>query len=185
MGQDGSDLVPEPGRDDHIRGALDAPVVLTEFADFECPYCADAAGVLEQVLQTYGKRVALVFRHYPLSMHPHAAAAAEAAEAAAAAGKFWEMHDQLFGHQRALSEPDLRGYAQDIGVSADHVSDAIGNARYRSRIERDVAAGDESGVEGTPALFINGFAYEGELSLAELSETIDGALTRDAVDNRA
>jgi protein-disulfide isomerase len=184
MAQDGSDLIPEPGRNDHVRGSLDAPVVLTEFADFECPFCGDAAAVLESVLEKYGSRVALVFRHYPLPMHPHAAAAAEAAEAAGAEGKFWEMYDQLFRHQQALTERDVRDYAQAIGVPADRVTDAIENQRYRAKIEQDVAAGDESGVEGTPALFINGFAYEGEVSLAELSETIEAALTRDAVDNR-
>jgi protein-disulfide isomerase len=185
MAQDGSDLVPEPGPGDHVRGTLDAPVVLTEFADFECPYCGDAAPVLERVLETYGSRVALVFRHYPLPMHPHAAAAAEASEAAAAAGKFWEMHDQLFAHQNALDGRDLAAYAEAVGVSAARVADAIENGRYAARIERDVESADDSNVEGTPSLFINGFAYEGEMSFADLCETIERALTRDAVDNRA
>jgi protein-disulfide isomerase len=184
MAQEGSDLIPEPGRGDHVRGALDAPVVLTEFADFECPYCGDAAVVLEQILKAYGSRVALVFRHYPLPMHTHAAAAAEASEAAAAAGKFWEMHDQLFRHQRALGERELGAYAEAVGVPAARIADAIANGQYEARIERDVESGNDSNVEGTPALFVNGFAYEGEVSFADLSETIDAALTRDAVDNR-
>jgi protein-disulfide isomerase len=118
-------------------------------------------------------------------MHPHAAAAAEASEAAAAAGKFWEMHDQLFRHQGALGAADLAAYAKAVGVPADRVSDAIENQRYESRIERDVESGNDSNVEGTPSLFVNGFAYEGEVSFADLCEAIEGALTRDAVDNRA
>lgn len=185
MAQDGSDLVPEPGHHDHVRGALDAPVVLTEFSDFECPYCGDAAAVLEQVLRKYGERVALVFRHYPLPMHAHASAAAEASEAAAAAGKFWEMHDQLFRHQEALGASELSAYAEAVGVPAGRVAEAIESQRYESRIERDVQSGNDSNVEGTPSLFINGFAYEGEVSLADLTEAIERALTRDAVDNRA
>jgi len=185
MAQDGSDLLPEPGRHDHVRGTLDAPVVLTEFADFECPYCGDAAAVLERILKKYGERVALVFRHYPLPMHPHAAAAAEASEAAAAAGKFWEMHDQLFAHQKALADPDLAAYAEAVGVPAARIADAIAKGQYEARIERDVESGNDSNVEGTPALFVNGFAYEGEVSFADLSEAIEAALTRDAVDNRA
>ncbi len=118
-------------------------------------------------------------------MHPHAAAAAEASEAAAAAGKFWEMHDELFRHQKALGESELRAYAETVGVPPGRVTDAIEKGRFKSRIERDVESGNDSNVEGTPALFVNGFAYEGEVSFADLSEAIEAALTRDAVDNRA
>jgi protein-disulfide isomerase len=176
MAQDGTDLIPEPDGSDHVRGSLDAPVVVTEFGDFECPYCRDAYGVLEAVLAKYAPRVALVFRHFPLPMHSHARAAAEAAEAAAAAGKFWEMHAQLFGHQTALTERDLRGYAEGIDIDPGRVEQAIRHRTYRERIARDERSGAQSGIEGTPAIFINGWAYDGEISLEELSETIDRAL---------
>jgi len=176
LAQDGEDLTPEPGPGDHVRGSLDAPVVLTEFGDFECPFCGRAYAVIESVLASYGERVAFVFRNYPLQMHPHAEAAAEAAEAAGAAGKFWEMHAQLYEHQNALALSDLRRYAQAIGVDADSVEKAIEQHEFRKRIERDMKSGDASGIEGTPALFINGFAYEDEVSVEALRETIDRAL---------
>ena len=176
MAQDGSDLVPEPSGSDHVRGSLEAPIVITEFADFECPYCGEAYHVLEAILERYEPRVALVFRHFPLPMHPHAPAAAEAAEAAASSGKFWEMHRQLFLHQKALTDRDLRTYAEAIGVDAGSVEKALEHGSHRRRIERDVQSGERSGIEGTPALFINGFAYDDDLTLEALSETIERAL---------
>ena len=176
MAEDETALRPKPGDADHVRGSLDAGVVITEFGDFECPYCGDAFAVLEEVLEKYGQRVALVFRHYPLPMHPDAPAAAEAAEAAADAGKFWEMHDELYRHQNALAKADLRAYAEAIGVDPGSVAHAIEKQSHRNRIERDVSSGNESGIEGTPALFINGFAYDGDVTVEDLSDVLDRAL---------
>lgn len=173
MALHGSDLIPPATRDDHVRGSLDAPVVITEFGDFECPYCGTAHLVLEAILKKYGSRVALVFRHYPLPMHPHAPAAAEAAEAAASVGKFWEMHDQLFKHQDHLANSDLRTYAEAIGVGGDVVLNAIKHNTYGERIARDQHSGDESTIEGTPSFFINGFTYGAEPTVEALSEAID------------
>ncbi len=172
----GSDLVPEPGRSDHVRGSLDAPVVITEFGDFECPYCGEAYGVLETLRNTYGPKLTVVFRHFPLRMHPHAMAAAEAAEAAGSAGKFWEMYDELYRNQARLTIPDLQGYAKAIGVPEDDVTTAIQNGTYGARIARDQRSGEESGVEGTPWFFINGLTYEGEVTAAALGAAIDRAL---------
>jgi protein-disulfide isomerase len=177
MAQDRTDLVPEPGEGDHVRGSLTAPVVLTEYGDFECPYCGDAYRVLETVRAKYQDRLALVFRHYPLTMHPHAEAAAEAAEEAARAGKFWEMYDQLYRHQKALTNPDLAAYGEAIGVPGEKITAAVEHRTYRARIERDQSSGDESGVEGTPALYVNGFAYEGDVSVEALEELIERALS--------
>jgi protein-disulfide isomerase len=176
MTEQGPDLIPGLGANDRIRGSIDAPVVITEFGDFECPYCGAAYGVLKKVLENYAGRVALAFRHYPLSMHPHAMAAAEAAEAAASVGKFWPMYDELYRHQSALRNADLRCYAKAIGVDEDVVTSAIDANTYADRIASDQRSGDASGIEGTPALFINGFAYDDEASVDALSEVIDRAL---------
>jgi len=176
VAQSGEELSPAPSEADHVRGSLSARVVITEFADFECPYCGDAYHVLEAIRKKYGSEVALVFRHFPLSMHAHAGPAAEAAETAAAAGKFWEMYDRLFQHQKALSARDLRGYAEALGIDGEKVERAIAQRTYHARIERDVKSGAASNVEGTPALFVNGFAYEDEVSVEALSDVIDRAL---------
>jgi protein-disulfide isomerase len=176
MTEQGPDLIPGLSANDRIRGSLDAPVVITEFGDFECPYCGIAYGVLKTVLENYAGRVALAFRHYPLPMHPHAVAAAEAAEAAGSVGKFWPMYDELYRHQSALGNSDLRGYAKAIGVSEDAVTSAIDGDTFAERIASDQRSGDASGIEGTPALFINGYAYDDEASVDALSEVIDRAL---------
>jgi protein-disulfide isomerase len=172
----GKDLVPEPSRSDHVRGSLDAPAVITEFGDFECPFCGAAYGVLEMLRKNYGDRMALVFRHFPLPMHPHAMAAAEAAEAAGSAGKFWEMYDELYLHQAHLTVSDLRHYAKASGVPEDDVTTAIQNGTYRERITRDQRSGEESGVEGTPWLFVNGFTYDGEVTVEALTAKIDDVI---------
>jgi protein-disulfide isomerase len=178
MSQAGTDLTPQPSASDHVRGSLDAPVVITEFGDFECPYCGDAYDVIEEIREKYGARVALVFRHCPLPMHPRALPAAEAAEAAGEAGKFWEMFDQLYRHQEALTDADLLEYARAAGVDPASLERAIAQKTYQEHIESDMQSAQDSGIPGTPALFINGFAYEDNVSVENLSDVIDRALAQ-------
>ena len=88
---------------DHVRGNPGADITIIEYGDFQCPYCARAYPTLAELQRRHGERIALVFRHLPLGMHPFAEGAAEAAEAAGAQGKFWEMHDKLFDYQAQMS----------------------------------------------------------------------------------
>jgi protein-disulfide isomerase len=105
----------DPDRD-HVRGPGRAPVTLVEYGDFECPYCGRAEPVVRELLADYGD-LRYVWRHLPLTdVHPHAQLAAEAAEAAASQGKFWQMHDQLLGHQDALTPKHLIRYAGGLGL---------------------------------------------------------------------
>ena len=92
---------------DHVRGDSTAPLTLLEYGDYECPYCGAAYPRVAEVLRILGDDVAFVFRNFPLTeVHPHALQAAETAEAASAHGRFWEMHDFLFEHQKRLRPPD-------------------------------------------------------------------------------
>src|SRR5436853_2819160 len=101
-----------------IRGPTDAPLTIVEFSDFQCPYCAEAKPLLEQVLQAYPKDVKLVFKQFPLgSIHENAMAAAKATVAAGYQNKFWEMHDILFANNRDLSYDKLKEYAGKIGLN--------------------------------------------------------------------
>src|SRR5215212_3056261 len=104
-----SDGLTQPvGPADHVRGGPAADLELVMYGDFECPYCTASQSILERVRDRLGDRLAFVFRHFPLEqIHPHARQAAEAAEAAAAQGKFWEMHDALYGAGGRLGEADL------------------------------------------------------------------------------
>ena len=101
---------------DHSQGRAGAGITLVEYGDYQCPGCAQAYLMVKRAQQEVGSQLRFVFRHFPLrDIHPHAQRAAEAAEAASAQGKFWEMHDLLVEHQRALTDRHLRGYAADSG----------------------------------------------------------------------
>jgi Na+/H+ antiporter NhaA len=147
---------------DHLRGQPEAPLVLVEYGDFECPHCLRAEAVLDELAAEFGDAITFVFRHLPLDeVHEHARLAAEAAEAAAVQGRFWEMHDALFAHQDALGEPDLRAWASDLGLDVGRFTAELRDRRHALRIERDLASADDSGAAGTPTFFINGHRYHG------------------------
>src|SRR5206468_1332104 len=100
--------VPVMDERDHIAGPAGAPVTLVEYGDYECPYCGAAYPIVKVVQARMGEKLRFVFRNFPITTsHPHAEHAAEAAEAAAAQGRFWEMHDYLYEHQRGLTDKDL------------------------------------------------------------------------------
>src|SRR5690606_9677103 len=137
---------------------------------FECPYCGRLHPILEQ-LRERNPDVRFVFRHFPLrDMHPRAVPAALVAEAAAQQGRFWEMHDLLYAHQRELGDEDLARYAAELGVARP-----VPIAPRSARIARDERSGRASGVRGTPTLFINGVRYSGKLDLAAIGEAIQQA----------
>jgi len=155
---------------DHVRG--NGEHVILEYGDYECPYSRQAYRRIQQLEGHSGLRFA--YRHFPLTdIHPHALHAAAAAEAAAQQGRFWEMHEWLFHHQKTLTDDDLRAAAVEIGIDAaqfdrDRVEDST-----LLRIERDVRSGIATGqVRGTPTLFIDGVVYAGGYDAATLSELI-------------
>jgi protein-disulfide isomerase len=161
----------DPERD-HIRGAVDAPVVLVEYGDFECPYCGRAEPIVRDLLKEFGD-VGYVWRHLPLSdVHLHAQLAAEAAEAAAEQGAFWEMHDLLLDHQDALDPDDLMRYAEQIGLDLDRFEDDVMTHAGAARVADDVDSADLSGVSGTPTFFINGRRHYGAYDLETLSNAV-------------
>src|SRR5579862_2075112 len=147
---------------DHIRGPADAPFTLVEYGDYECPDCGRLFATLEGVQQEFGTRLRLVYRHYPLSgIHKHAQMAAEAAEAAGAQGRFWEMHDLLFGHQDALDQKHLLRYAAQLNLDVDRFRRELKQGTYAERVRQDFIAGVQNGVNGTPGLFLNGVRQPG------------------------
>jgi protein-disulfide isomerase len=159
---------------DHVRG--EGAVELTEFADFECSYCRDAAPSLRRVLQRLDGRVRLRFRHFPIvSKHPHAERAAAAAEAAGAQGRFWEMHDLLYGHQKALGDDDLVGYASELGLDVARFTADLRATATVTAIDEDRQAGVEAGVHSTPAFFIDGRRYGGFYDVEALVDELEDA----------
>jgi Na+/H+ antiporter NhaA len=170
--------VPVHPERDHLRGPDDAPVTLVEYGDFECPYCGLAEPVVRELLADYGD-VRYVWRHLPLTdVHPHAQLAAEAAEAAGLQGKFWEMHDQLLGHQDALTAKDLIRYGGEIGLDAERFMKALRKHAGQSRVAEDQDSADLSGVSGTPTFFINGKRHYGAYDIGTLSDAVRAARAR-------
>ena len=139
-----------------VDGSQDALVTLVEFSDYQCPFCGRANTTIQQLKKDYGKRLRVVMKEYPLTtIHPMARGAALAALAAGAQGKYWEMHDILFDHQRALDPASLEGYAKDLHLDLTKFQADVASPRTASVIERDTELGNGVGVQSTPAVFIN------------------------------
>ncbi|HEX5898017.1 MAG TPA: Na+/H+ antiporter NhaA [Solirubrobacteraceae bacterium] len=161
---------------DHLRGRHDAPVMLLEYGDYECPYCSQAETVVRELLDSFGDDLCYVWRHLPLSdVHPRAQMAAEVAEAAGAQGRFWDMHDMLLSHQDELLPMQIRSHAEELGLDLDRLWDDVHRRAYAPRIARDVASADESGVSGTPTFFINGRRHQGAYDSATLTSEVRAA----------
>jgi len=162
------------------RGPADAPVEMIEFSDFQCPYCLKANPTVNQVLSTYGDRIRFVYRHYPLPNHPNARPAAEAAQCANEQGKFWPYHDQLFARGGRLSDADLKTAAGEVGLDAAAFDRCVATHKYKADVDADIAAGDEAGVSGTPAFYINGRMLTGAQPFEVFKHVIDEELARKA-----
>jgi protein-disulfide isomerase len=164
---------------DHIRGSVNnAPITLVEYGDYECPYTGMAYSIVRELIREFGNdKIRFVFRNFPLNdIHPHAQHAAEAAEAAGAQDKFWQMHDYLFEHQKALDDGHLLEYAQKVGLEIHKFKNEVSRHLYAPLIEQSLKGGIDSGVEGTPTFFINGVRYEDSFDLKTFSETFQNYL---------
>ncbi len=159
-----------------VRGPADARITLVEFSDFECPYCSAAVKQVDAVMAAYPKDVKLIYKQFPLDMHPHARMAAEASLAANEQGKFWEMYDVLFKNFRRLSRENILALAQQIGLDINKFKADLESGKYKAVIDKDLADGDAAGVYGTPSFYINGRQYNGELTLAALKPILDATL---------
>ena len=158
------------------KGATGAPIELIEFADFECPYCLQAFPTVKRVLETYGDRIRIVYRHYPLPSHPFARPAAEASQCANEQGKFWAYHDRLFGDPGKLSDADLKKAAADLGLDAARFNTCVDQHKYQAVVEADTQAGNDAGVNGTPAFFVNGRLLSGAQPFEAFKRVIDEEL---------
>jgi protein-disulfide isomerase len=159
-------------------GPATAPVTIVEFSDFQCPYCSRLTPTLEQVKQKYGDKVRIVFRQFPLPMHPNAQKAAEAALCANDQGKFWQLHDAMFGNQSALGVDQLKAKAAELGLKADDFNKCLDSGAKVAIVEADKKAGSAAGVNGTPAMFINGRFVNGAVPIEQLTSVIDDELRR-------
>lgn len=163
--------------EDHILGHMKAPVQIIEYGDFQCPFCAAAAPLLDTLISNYQNEVCLAFRHFPLStIHPDAPMAAVASESAAEQGKFWEMHHALLANQGDLSTENILDIARSLDLDMKKFVKDLDREDLAEKVQNDFSSGVRSGVNGTPSLFINGERYDGVPSYEALQDLVEDIL---------
>lgn len=156
-------------RDSPVLGSKAQKLVLAEFSDFQCPFCAKAHGAVNQFMAKHGDQVTLTFKHFPLTdIHPQAMAAAQAAWAAGQQDKFWPYHDRLFAGQQQISPQFLVQVAEQLGLNLERFNQDRNSARATQAIAADIELGKSLGLSGTPFFVFNGLTFSGALDLPQL-----------------
>jgi len=158
-----------------VLGDQTAPVVFIEYADYECPYCQQAAPTILKLETEYKGRVAFAFKDTPLPMHPHAEKAAEAARCADSQGKFWDYHNELFASQK-LDVPDLKQDAHKLNLDTAAFDKCLDSGAEANVVKSQITESQNLGIPGTPAFFINGRFLSGVPTHEQLKEVIDQEL---------
>ncbi|HEY3445740.1 MAG TPA: thioredoxin domain-containing protein [Myxococcales bacterium] len=159
-----------------VKGPKNAPIQIYEFSDFQCPFCSRVNPTMKQVEETYGGKIAILWKNYPLPFHDKAGLAAEASLAAHEQGKFWQMHDKLFANQGALDRANLEQYAQELQLDMNKFKAALDSGKYKEQVKKDTEQGSSAGVSGTPSFVINGKLLVGAQPFEEFKKIIDAEL---------
>lgn len=177
---------------DAWKGNPDAAVTIVEFADLECGYCKRASGQLRRIYETYGDRILVVFKHFPMNptcnpsvknnKHRDACNAAVASVCAQEQGKFWAYHDLAFKNQHELAAEELRAYAGKVGLDLAKYDACITDPAMRARVAENGQDGGAVDVHGTPRIFIQGKLYRSGSSAEQMAREIELALGASAAD---
>ena len=157
------------------RGPKTAPVVITEFSDFQCPYCREAQTAIKQVLSDYKEQVRWEFKHLPLDIHAEAFAAAKASICAGEQASFWNMHDALF-KSNELSAETLKLTAGKLGLNVDRFVECISAERTQNSVRQDLIEARRLGINSTPTFLINGKLLRGAVNLETFKTSIEREL---------
>lgn len=161
-------------------GPTDAPLIIVEFGDYQCPSCSSAHPAIKALLAEHPNQIRFVFRHFPLMQHPYAVVAAQAAEAAGAQGKYWEMHNWLYEHQNEWSassnpQPLFSTAATSLGLNVTTFDQAMQAKTATNKIQQGLADGTNIGVDATPTFYLNGRKFSG--SMADLKAAVEKNLS--------
>jgi len=161
------------------KGPATAPVTIVEFSDFECPYCGGLYPTLKRVEDTYKDKIRIVYRQFPLNnIHPRAQKAAEASLCANEQNKFWQLHDAMFNDQKNLTVDDLKAKAAALSLNAATFATCLDSGKHAAAIQSSLEEGNRLGVDGTPALFINGRYLGGNQPYDAIAKIIEDELLR-------
>ncbi len=164
---------------DPVRGSASAPVTIVEFSDYQCPFCARVTPVLARIRDTYGDRVRLVWKDFPLDeIHPRANELAQAARCAGDQGKYWEFHDRVFAEQAAAGTRPLEEYARALGINAQTFAECLTSKRHARAVTVAQDDGQRLSVDSTPTLFINGRRIAGAHPYEVFARAIEDELAR-------
>lgn len=130
------------------------------------------------VRQTYGDKVRIVFKDFPLPNHPEAFKAAEAAHCAGEQGKYWELHDAMFANQRALQVPALKQTAKTLGLDSAKFDQCLDSGKHADNVRTDYELGEKMGVNSTPTIYVNGRPLVGAQPFEAFKQVIDEELSR-------
>ncbi len=162
--------------EDPSLGPANAPVTIIEFSDYECPYCRKwFTEAWPQIQKTYGDKVRLVYRDFPLSFHANSQSAALAASCAGDQGKFWQYHDLLFSGA-ALGSDTYTSFASQLKLDMTKFQDCVTSQKYLNDVNTDFQYGSSLGITGTPTFFINGIPLVGAQPFSAFKTIIDREL---------
>ena len=171
-----------------LRGRADAPVLMIEFADYQCPYCQKIHPQIKKLQDEFGGKVAVAFKDFPLPMHEHAEKAAEAARCAGEQGKFWEFHDMLFEDGQKLETTQLKEHARSLKLDTTRFDTCLDSGAQAAAVQKDATEGKGLGLTGTPSFFLNGHFFSGAVDYSTLHGMIEQELarspTRESAQNR-
>lgn len=156
-------------------GSADAPITVVEYADFQCYYCGKARERLNELKKIYGKKLRIVYKHFPLPNHTEARPAAEASMCVNEQGseKFWKFYDIVYDNQKAWTKEDFKEYAKKSGADVKKFEECFDAKKYAAHVDASLAEGQRFGINSTPSFFVNSQLVKGAQPIAEFREIID------------
>src|SRR5579859_585783 len=159
----------------YTRGEQNAPVVLVEFADYQCPYCQKVNPQIQQLKKEYGDNLTVIFKDFPLPMHHSSEKAAEASRCAGQQGKFWEYHDVLF-YSKQIEVDALKEHARVLKLDGDRFDTCLDSGAEAGAVKKDLEEAKGLGLTGTPSFFVNGHFFSGVVDYAALKDIVNQQL---------
>ena len=167
-----------PNADSNSAGDPTAPITITEYSDYQCPYCKKFSDETEKQLVdkfVAGGQVRFIYRSFGLFIGPESQASAEATYCAGDQGKFWQFHDILFANHTGENVGDyttkkLQAFAKTLGLDMNAFNSCLSSGKYTERVTQDGIDGRAAGIKATPS-FVLTYIVNGQVK----TKLIEGA----------